>query len=122
MHFLPAWTRERVLPPLILMVLCSLRLTAAPTGPTLQFGYDTNQPLDNPLSGFMYFVPLISPEHVVLSTNVGNTQCARVISSSCQTNGISFQAECEFTFVGDGLQRNVFDHTVMIKRRQKDLK
>ena len=30
-------------------------LVAAPTGPTLLFGYDEDRPLDNPLSQFMYF-------------------------------------------------------------------
>src|SRR5580700_1381071 len=94
-------------------------LVAAPTGPTLLFGYDEDRPLDNPLSQFMYFVPLISPEHVSLSTNAGNTQCARVISCHCSTNDSSFQAECEFTFIGDGLQRNVFDHAAIIQRKQK---
>ncbi len=55
---------------------------AAPTGPTLQFDYDDAKPLDNPLSYFMYFVPLVSPEQVSLSTNAGNTQCAEVVSQA----------------------------------------
>jgi hypothetical protein len=121
MLFPIAWTRARLLTILALAVLLARPLTAAPTGPTLQFAYDQDRPLDNPLTGFMYFVPLISPEHVALSTNLGNTQCARVISCRCRTNGVSFEAECEFTFVGDGLLRNAFSHDAIIKRRQKDL-
>jgi hypothetical protein len=121
MFFPTAWTGGRLLALLALLFLFARPLMAAPTGPTLLFGYDEDRPLDNPLTGFMYFVPLISPEHVALSTNVGNTQCARVISCHCHTNGVSFDAECEFTFVGDGLLRNAFDHGVIIKRRQKDL-
>jgi uncharacterized lipoprotein YbaY len=70
----------------------------------------------------MYFVPLISPEQVCVSTNAGNTQCARVTSCHCRTNGAVFHAICEFDFAGAGLQRNVFDHAVVLQRRQKDLK
>ncbi len=121
MFFRTAWTRARLLTMLALPFIFTAPVMAAPTGPTLQFGYDEDRPLDNPLTGFMYFVPLISPERVVLSTNTGNTQCARVISCHCHTNGTSFSAQCEFTFVGDGVLRNVFDHAVIIKRRQKDL-
>lgn len=106
----------------IVVILFAGPLMAALTGPTLQFGYDGDRPLENPLSRFMYFVPLISPEHVAISTNKGNTQCAQVISCRCGTNGTSFHAVCEFNFVGDGLQRNLFDHTVIIRRRQKELK
>jgi hypothetical protein len=122
MFFLPAWTMARLLTLLALFFLFAGPLMAALTGPTLQFDYDAGKPLDNPLSQFMYFVPLISPEHVSLSTNAGNTQYARVVSCRCRTNGAVFHAECEFNFVGDGLQRNVFDHTVIVQRRQRELK
>jgi len=70
----------------------------------------------------MYFVPLISPERVSILTNAENTQCARVTSFQCRTNGTVFHTLCEFDFVGDGLQRNVFDHTFIIKKREKDLR
>ena len=116
-----AWTQARRLTMPVLFLLGGAGLLAAPTGPTLQFAYDENRPFDNPLTQFMYFVPLISPEHVLLSTNAGNTQRAQVISCHCRTNGTSFHAECEFNFVGDGLQRNVFDHESIIHRRHKDL-
>jgi hypothetical protein len=122
MFFLPAWTLARLLTLPALFFLFAGPLRAALTGPTLQFDYDAEKPLDNPLSKFMYFVPLISPEHVSISTNAGNTQCARVISCRCRTNGAVFHAECEFNFAGEGLQRNVFGHTAIIQRRQKELK
>ena len=121
MLFPPTRTGAPLLITLLLCLGCAAPLLAAPTGPTLQFGYDGDRPLDNPLSEFMYFVPLISPENVALSTNAGNTQRAEVISFQCQTNGASFQAVCEFNFVGDGIQRNVFGHTAIIQRKQKDL-
>jgi hypothetical protein len=44
-----------------------------------------------------------------------------VISFRCHTNGAAFHAVCDFSFVGEGLQRNVFDHTPIIQRRWKDL-
>ena len=105
-----------------LLLFSGSRLLAGLTGPTLQFDYGSGAPLSNPLGKFMYFVPLISPEKVSVLTNAGNTQCARVVSFQCHTNGGVFHTVCEFDFVGEGLQRNVFDHTYIIKRREKDLK
>ena len=111
------------LPHLLAFLLFLARpLAAALTGPTLQFDYGEGRPLSNPLGQFMYFVPLIAPENVSIQTNAGNTQCARVISFHCHTNGAAFHGVCEFNFVGAGLQRNVFDHTATIRRRDPELK
>jgi hypothetical protein len=98
------------------------RLLAGPTGPTLHFDYGSGRPLENPLNKFMYFVPLISPDPISVSTNAGNTQSARVLSSSCRTNGSSFHATCEFEVVGEGLEQNVFDHADFIRQHDKELK
>jgi hypothetical protein len=84
--------------------------------------YGEGQPLSNSLGKFMYFVPLISPEQVSVLTNAGNTQCARVTSFQCRTNENTFHTVCEFNFVGEGEQRNVFDHTFIVKKREKELK
>jgi len=111
--------------PLILLVVVTCtagRLMAAPSGPTLRFDYGGGKPLDNPLQKFMYFIPLISRDPISMSTNAGNTQCARVVASHCQTNGAAFQAACQFEFVGEGLQRNVFDHDAAIRRHEQELK
>ncbi len=97
-------------------------LGAAPTGPTLQFDYGAPHSSGNPLVKFMYFVPLISAELISVSTNAGNTQCARVLSYMCRTNGKSFHVSCEFEFTGDGVQRNIFDHTPGLKRHEQELK
>jgi len=105
----------------ILLTFC-LPLSAAMTGPTLKLDYGAGAPMTNPLGKFMYFVPLISPERVSVLTNAGNTQCARVVSFQCHTNGNVFHTVCEFDFIGDGMQRNVFDHTFIIKKREKELK
>jgi hypothetical protein len=97
------------------------RMSAAPVGPTLHLDYGRGQPQENPTSAFMYFVPLISPEPVTVSTSAGNTQCARVTSSVCQVCGTSFTATCEFTFGGAGSVCNRLDHTELIRRNQKEL-
>jgi hypothetical protein len=112
----------RLLTALAFFTLLAGGLLTAPTGPTLHFDYGNGQPLDNPLNKFMYFVPLISPDPITASTNAGNTQCARVISSSCQTNGASFHATCEFDFIGEGLLRDDFDHAAIVQRQDRDLK
>ena len=105
-----------------LIILFSVALRAAPTGPTLDFNYGTGRPLANPLDRFMYFVPLISPELVSVFTNTGNSQCARVLSFDCQTNAATFHAACEFDFIGAGLLRNDFDHAFTINLHDKQLK
>jgi hypothetical protein len=105
----------------VLVLLCLRCLSAAPTGPTLQFDYGHGEAESNSLSQFMYFVPLISPEGVTTHTNVGNTQCARVSSFHCHTNNAGFRAVCEFSFLGTGAQHNVFDHTPLIERHRADM-
>jgi hypothetical protein len=45
-----------------------------------------------------------------------------VISCRGRTNGADFHAVCEFNFLGEGLERNTFDHTFILHRRQKELK
>jgi hypothetical protein len=98
------------------------RLAAAPAGPTLQLDYGHGAPQANPVSQFMYFVPLISPEPVSVFTNAGNTQRARVLSIRCRTNSTSFLATCEFEFTGEGSLQNVFDHSRLIEQRLNKLK
>jgi len=103
-------------------LLIASRLMAALTGPTLELEYgNTNAPA-NPISEFMYFVPLISPEPVSVFTNAGNTQCARILSMHCETNGAQFRTVCEFEFTGQGSQRNQIDHTRLIQKHDKELK
>jgi len=118
----PAKTSARLLAALAFLFSTSGLLLAAPTGPTLQLGCSGGKPLDNPLTKFMYFVPLISPDPISVSTNAGNTQCARVIFSNYRTNGASFHATCVFEFTGEGLQQNIFDHADCIRKHEKELK
>lgn len=116
-----AKTNSRRLHWLTFFLFIAWRLSAAPTGPTLHLDYGQGEPHDNPISKFMYFVPLISPEPVSVFTNSGNTQCARVLSFACQTNGATFHAVCEFDFTGTGSQRNIFDNSSKIKQHEQQL-
>ncbi len=118
----PPQLRPRLLLLLALVAPALSGLLAAPTGPTLQFDYGAGQPQTNPLGYFMYFVPLVSPEQVSVVTNAGNTQCARVVSCQGRTNGASFHTVCDFNFLGEGLQRSVFDHLFVLQRRARELK
>lgn len=119
---LTAKTMTRLLVVSLVWGLAANRLPAAPTGPTLQFSYGGGQPLENPLSKFMYFVPLISPDPIAVSTNAGNSQRARVVSSNCETNGTALHAVCKFEITGHGSQRNVFDHADFVRQHDKELK
>jgi hypothetical protein len=118
----PAENMTRLLVLCLFFPLASGRMLAAPTGPTLQFNDDGGKPMDNPLCKFMYFVPLISPDPIAVSTNAGNTQRARMISASCQTNGTAFRAVCKFEITGAGLQQNVFDHADFVRQHERELK
>jgi len=104
-----------------LILFAAATMAAAPTGPTLQLDYGHGEPRGNPVSQFMYFVPLISPEPVFVFTNTGNTQCARVLSFHCRTNCAMFLATCEFEFTGEGAERNIFDHTHNIQKHKQEL-
>lgn len=115
-------TAVRRLVTLMLFLLAANLHAAAPTGPTLQLDYGHGKTKDNPISDFMYFVPLISPETVTVYTNLGNTQCARVLSMDCRTNGATFAATCKFAFTGTGSQQNVFGHEHKIRQSEKELR
>jgi len=120
--YFTAKTRAQWLAAPLVLLLTAVRLAAAaPTGPTLHLDYGQGEPHDNSISKFMYFVPLISPEPVSVFTNAGNSQCARVLSFACQTNGTTFRATCEFDFSGTGSQQNVFDNTTKISQRRQEL-
>jgi hypothetical protein len=97
-------------------------LAAAPTGPTLQLDYGQGSPAENSICAFMYFVPLIATGPSTICTNVGNSQCARVLSFGCKTNGGAFTATCEFEFTGRGSLQYFFNPTEYLKKREDELK
>jgi hypothetical protein len=122
MRFRPSSTLPRLLVAGAVVFLWTASSLAALTGPTLHFDYGSGRPPANPLHEFMYFVPLISPEQVSVSTNSGNTQAAKVLACHCQTNGAFFHATCEFEIVGEGWLQNAFDHAISVRKHEKELK
>jgi|SRR5579859_6065894 len=92
------------------------------TGPTLYLNPDPGQSSGNPVSEFMYFVPLISLEPVSVVKSPGNTQHARMVSATRSFSAGSFLVTCEFEFTGEGTQQNIFDHTKKIHRHERELK
>lgn len=122
MLFLNRRTAQPWLVLLALGLLLARPAAAAQGGPTVEFDYGAGQPVTNALGKFMYFIPLISPDGISVRTNAGNSQCARVMSFRCHTNSLLFQAVCEFDIVGDGQQRNVFDHAALIGRQRQALR
>jgi len=108
---------------LLLAVAACFRASAAPpaTGPTLHLDYGQGQALVNPAIQFMYFVPLLSPEQVTITTDPANRQTARVTSCHSHTNGLEILTTCEFEFAGQGWQKNVFGHDATIRSHAKIL-
>jgi hypothetical protein len=96
--------------------------TNAPTGPTIQLDYGSGQSPGNPVSSFMYFVPLISPEPVTSVTSPGSTQVARVLSAKRKRTPKSFFVACEFEFSGGGSQQSILDLQPNIRRHERRLK
>jgi hypothetical protein len=91
-------------------------------GPTLQLDYGHGKSPGNSVAEFMYFVPLISLEPVSVVKSPGNTQCARMVSATRSFTARSFLVTCEFEFVGEGTQQDVFDHTDKVRRHEQELK
>jgi hypothetical protein len=114
--------RQRL--PMVLLLLAALGgivCSASETnGPTINLRYGTAAAA-SPVSDFMYFIPLISPEPVASLTSPGCTQAVRLISSKRRVSGHSFTATCEIELEGDGRQQSVFDLAPAILRHQSQL-
>jgi hypothetical protein len=113
------WRRTWLLLGLALQPLVSH--AANTNGPTIRLDYGLGAPQTNAVSEFMYFVPLISPEPVLVVTNPGHSLGARVLSLQSRTNAATFTATCEFEFEGDGSLQNIFDHTNLIQHHETQL-
>ncbi len=92
------------------------------TGPTLRLKETREQSGGNPISAFMYFVPLISPDPVAASQSLSNAQQVRIVSEKRRFTSNSFFIHCEFEITGTGFQQNVFDPTNQIRRHDRRLK
>jgi len=92
-----------------------------PAGPTLRLDSGRGESAGNPVAEFMYFVPLISLEPVSVVMSPGNTQRARMVSAKRSFTAKSFLVTCEFEFVGEGNQQNIFDHTEKVRQHEQEL-
>jgi hypothetical protein len=93
----------------------------ASSGPTLRLDYGRGDSPGIPVADFMYFVPLISLEPVSVVKSAGNTQRARMVSTTRSFKATSFLVTCEFEFAGEGNQQYVFDHSEKVRRHARAL-
>jgi len=91
------------------------------SGPTLLLGYSKKGFKNNPISSFMYFVPLISTTLVDRETSAGNEQKVGIITYEKKVTSKSFNVVCEFEIVGKGFHKNTFDAQEMIAADTDDL-
>jgi hypothetical protein len=91
-------------------------------GPTLLLNYGRGESPVNTVAEFMCFVPLISQEPVSVVQSFGNTQRARMGSATRSFTAKSFLVTCQFQFIGEGNQQDVFDHSEKIRRHERELK
>jgi hypothetical protein len=96
--------------------------TNRPAGPTLQLGYTRDSSSENLLADFMYFIPLISPEPVSVTSSARSNQFARVLSFSRKNRPGTFHVTCEFEIIGAGFEHNLIDQSAHIRRRERQLK
>lgn len=85
-------------------------------GPTIRLSYSKETFKSNPISSFMYFVPLISLSQVSRETSAENAQEVRVVSCAQKTTTKSFQTTLEFEIKGEGFHKNAFDPQGMIAK------
>ncbi len=90
-------------------------------GPTILLGYRNEGFKINPISSFMYFVPLISPTLVDRETSANNEQQVGIIKYEKKVTSESFNVVCEFEILGKGFHKNTFDAVGMIAAHTDDL-
>jgi hypothetical protein len=84
-------------------------------GPTINLDYGQDKLAPNPISSFMYFVPLVAHTPTESWMSSKNTQQAEFFSHSRKDKGNSFVVKSSFKVSGKGSFRNVFDSTEMIE-------
>ena len=84
------------------------------SGPTVLLSYSRETFEENPISSFMYFVPLISPTLVDRQTSPNNTQRVGIITHERKMTSKSFSVTCEFEILGKGFHKNTFDPAGMM--------
>lgn len=92
------------------------------SGPTIHLSYSGESFVGNPISSFMYFVPLISTTPVDRQTSANNTQAVAMTSYKRKATARTFSVSCEFEIRGEGFHRNVFEPSGLIAMREGKLK
>lgn len=89
------------------------------TGPTIQLNYSRETFEHNPISSFMYFVPLISSTPVDRQTSADNEQEVGIVAYDEKVGRRSFTVKCTFEIRGTGFHKNMFDPVAMIADRSR---
>lgn len=91
-------------------------------GPTVMLFYGAEPHTYNPISSFMYFIPLIALTDVHSQTSANNAEVVNIISYARNIGATSFSVTCEFEIRGSGFHKNSFDPAGVIASRSGDLK
>ena len=91
-------------------------------GPSVMLSYSRQTFEKNPISSFMYFIPLISPTFVDRETSANNEQQVGIVSYEKNVTSNSFYVACEFEILGKGFHKNTFDPEKMIAEHTGKLK
>ncbi|MFZ0034606.1 MAG: hypothetical protein WAK60_06430 [Sedimentisphaerales bacterium] len=92
------------------------------SGPTVMLSYSRRTFKKNPISSFMYFIPLISPTFVDRETSANNEQQVGIVSYKRTVTSNYFYVTCEFEILGKGFHKNTFDPVGMIAEHTGGLK
>jgi hypothetical protein len=90
-------------------------------GPTVILSYSSRTFKINPISSFMYFIPLISPTFVDRETSASNEQQVGIISYERNITSKYFYVTCDFEILGKGFHKNTFDPVGMIAKHTGEL-
>lgn len=90
--------------------------TMAPddSGPVIYLNYGRETLKENPISSFLYFVPLISLTPLERQASENNEQRAIMVSCERKRTSKSFFTTCEFEITGNGFHRDVYIPAEMI--------
>jgi hypothetical protein len=91
------------------------------SGPTVMLSYSKETFEKNPISSFMYFVPLISPTLVDRQTSANNAEEVGITSYERKIGAKSFHVACEFEIRGKGFHKNTFDPAGIIAAHTGEL-
>ncbi len=98
------------------------RMDGESSGPTVRLNYSTGTFEENPISSFLYFIPLIALTRVDTQTSADNNQTVRVISYERKITANSFQVVCKFEIRGKGFHKSIFEPAGMITTHTAELK